>query len=126
MGWPELMIFGGVFTGLAGLVLTIHQVLRRQSGREQPRPRSAHYVEEIGVLVCQTLVFGGMALTTLGNIAAHIRDKTLPTNLWLSFLGGMGALLLFGVQSGRLLMRWQVGRLLAEFDAGNGETTPSP
>jgi hypothetical protein len=41
----------------------------------------------------------------------------LPSHLRLSLFGGMGILLLFGFQLGRLFMRWQVQRLLTELDA---------
>ena len=39
----------------------------------------------------------------------------------LSFIGGVAVVLLFGFQLGRLAMRWQVQRLLNEFETDGGE-----
>jgi hypothetical protein len=125
MGLADLTVLAGLLIVLAGVVLTLRQVGRRLWwAREQPRRRSASYVEGIGVVASQAVLFGGMAVMLFGNIAGHISDKTMPTNLRLSLLSGTAVLLLFGVQLGRLLMRWQVRRLLAELDTENGEVTP--
>src|SRR5258708_40287116 len=125
MGWADLTLLAGVFICLAGLVLMLRQAGRGVWwAREQPRQTSARHVEGIGVFVNQTVFFGGMALTMFGNIARHISDRTLPAKLWLSLLSGAAVLLAFGVQLGRLLIRWQVQRLLAELDAESVEITP--
>lgn len=62
MGWPDLILEAGIFAGLAGLAPTLRQVVWRQGRRAPPRGRSAHYVEGFGVFVCQTLLFGGIAM----------------------------------------------------------------
>ncbi len=122
MNWPDLTIFAGVFICLAGGVLTLREVGRRQWwAREQPRRRSANYVEGVGVVASQAVLFGGMPVTWFGNIAGHIINKTPPANLWLSLLSGAAVFLVFGVQLGRLAMRWQVRRLLVELDTESGE-----
>jgi len=122
LGWPDWILFAGLLVGLAGAALMFREVKRRfWAGQNRPQPRSARYVEGIGVLVSQAMIFGAMATMQFGSIAGHISDHTPPANLKLSLLGGVSVVLLFGFQVGRLAMRWQVHRLLAEFDEQSGE-----
>ena len=46
--------------------------------RELPQPRSARYVEGVGVLISQAMIFGGMATMQVGSIAGHISDNIRP------------------------------------------------
>ena len=122
MGWPDWLLSAGLLIGLMGAGLTLREVWRRRGqAREPPQPRSARYVEGIGVLVSQVVVFGGMALIQFGNIAGHMIDNTRPEHLGLSFAGSVAIVLLFGFQLGRLVMRWQVQRLLTELDTESDE-----
>jgi protein-S-isoprenylcysteine O-methyltransferase Ste14 len=111
--WTDVTLIAGIFMCLAGLVLTVRQASRR---REQARRRSASYVERIGDLASQAVVFGGVALVQFGNVAKHVSERTLPANLWLSLASSTSVLLVFGVLLGRLHMRWQLRRLLAVLD----------
>lgn len=121
MGWPDLMLSAGLIIGLAGATLMLREAKRKLwPARELPQPKSARYVEGIGVLASQAVVFGGMATMQFGSIAGHISDNTRPANLGLSFVGGVAVVLLFGFQLGRLAMRWQLQRLLTELDAESG------
>ena len=123
MGWPDLMLWAGVIIGLAGAALMLLEAKRKLwPARELPQPKSARYVEGIGVLASQAVIFGGMATMQFGTIAGHISDNTRPANLGLSFIGGVAVVLLFGFQLGRLAMRWQLQRLLTELDAESGES----
>jgi hypothetical protein len=124
MHWPDWMLSAGLLIVLAGAALTLREVKRKlRSTHEQPQPRSARYVEGIGVLVSQAVVFGGMAMIQLGHIAGHISGNTPPANLGLFFMGSAAIVFLFAFQLGRLAMRWQVQRLLTEFDTDGGEAT---
>jgi hypothetical protein len=121
VGWPDWMLSAGLLIGLAGAALTLREVKRKLwPAHEQPQPRSARYVEGIGVLVSQAVIFGGMATMQFGTIAEHISNNSRPANLGLSLIGSAAIVLLFGFQLGRLAMRWQVQRLLAELDAESG------
>jgi hypothetical protein len=125
MSLADWTIGAGFLICLAGAVLTIRQVGRRLWwAREQPRQRSAKYVEGIADVTSQAVLWGGMTMTQFGNIAGHINDKTPLANPWLSPISGAAVLLVFGVQLGRLLMRWQVQRLLADLDMASGEIPP--
>ncbi len=119
MYWTDLTLLNaGIIMCLAGIVLMVRQVGRRHWWTGQPaRLRSARYVEAIGDLASQAVVFGGVALIQFGNVAEHIREKTLPANLWLSVVGSTLWFVMFGVVVGRLLMRWQLRSLLAAIDA---------
>jgi hypothetical protein len=108
----------GLIVVLAGIVLMVRQVGRRHWWTRPPaRLRSARYVEGIGDLASQTVVFGGGALIQFSTLARHISEKTLPANLWLSLVGTTIWFVMFGVVAGRLLMRWQLRSLLAAIDA---------
>jgi hypothetical protein len=106
MGWPDWLLSAGLLVGVAGAALTFREVQRRLwPAREPPQPKSARYVEGVGVLVSQAMIFGGMALIQFGSVAGHINDNTRPANLGLSFVGSAAVVLLFGVQLGRLALR---------------------
>jgi hypothetical protein len=108
----------GLIMGLAGIVLMVRQVGRRHWWTGQAaRLRSARYVEGIGDLASQAVLFGSVALIQFGNVADHMREKTLPASLWLSFVGSTIWFVMFGVAVGRVLMRWQLRSLLAAIDA---------
>lgn len=127
MRWTELTLAAGLVLGLAGIVLTVRQVSRRNWGaRQSDRPRTAWYVEGIGDLAIQALLVGALALMQFSNVAGHIAERTLPANLWLSFVSSAMILILFGVLLGRLLMRWQLRRLLAEIDAESARSSGTP
>ena len=116
MDLPDWIMSAGLLAGFAGTVLTVREVRRLRRAGEQPQPRSARYLEGIAVLVSQALILGGIALIQFGNVAGHISDNTRPAHVWLSFVSGAGIVLLFGFQLGRLVMRWQMNRLLTELD----------
>jgi hypothetical protein len=115
VGWADLTLDAGLLIGLAGVVLIVRQVARRL--REPTQEGTARYVEGIGDLASLTVLFGGWVVMLFGSFAEHVSDEMLPSHLRLSLFGGMGILLLFGFQLGRLFMRWQVQRLLTELDA---------
>jgi hypothetical protein len=116
--WIELVtVIAGVILCLAGLVLTIRRLGRRHGLiHQQACPRSARYVEAVGDLASQAVVFGGVALIQFGNVAQHISEWTVPANLWLSFVSSTMVFVLFGVVLGRLHMRWQLRGFLSELD----------
>jgi hypothetical protein len=126
MRWTDLTLLGGLLFGLAGIVLTVRQAGRRWWwAREQPA-RSTIRLEGIAELAGPTAIFGGLAMMQLGNVAEHVSKRTLPPDPWLSLASGVAVLLVFGVQLGRLLMRWQLRRLGAVLDTESGEFTPRP
>jgi hypothetical protein len=117
MGWPDLLLFGGLIVGLVGAALSVRELKGRfWPTHEGPVPRSARYLEGIGVLVSQAMIFGGLAMLQFGSIATHISDNKRPADLGLSFAGAASAAFLLGASLGRLAMRWQVQRLLNELD----------
>jgi hypothetical protein len=122
MRWTDLTLFGGLVIGLAGVVLTVRQAGRRWWARAQPRRRSTSHLEEIADLAGPTTIFGGITMMQLGNVIEHVR--TLPPNVRFSLLAGAVVLLVLGLHLGRLVMRWQLRRLLAALDAESGEFTP--
>jgi hypothetical protein len=124
MRWTDLTLFGGLVICLAGVVMTVRQAGRRWRAREQPRGRSTSYLEGIDDLSGPTTVFGGIAMMQLGSLAEHLHEGTLPPNLRLSLLSSAVVLLVLGIHLGRLLMRWQLRRLLAGLDSGSNEITP--
>ncbi|HEY1630760.1 MAG TPA: hypothetical protein VGF56_05560 [Rhizomicrobium sp.] len=106
-----MTILAGLPVTVAGAVLTVRQVARRM--RETIRERSARQVEEIADVASQAILFGGVATVLFGNIAQHIGDRRPPSVPWLSLISMTSIVLVFGVQLGRLLMRWQMRRVLA-------------
>lgn len=119
MRWTDLT---GLFIVLAGFVLIVRQVGRRWWAREQPRGRSTNYLEGIADLAGPTAIFGGLTMMQLGNVIERVR--TLPPDIRFSLLSGGVVLLIFGAHLGRLMMRWQLRRLLAVLDAERSEITP--
>jgi len=115
--WTDTTLDAGLIVVLAGIVLMVRQVGRRHWTRQPARLRSARYVEGVGDLASQAVVFGGGVLIQFGTIARHISEKTLPGNLWLSLVGTTIWFVMFGVVVGRLLMRWQLRSVLAAIDA---------
>jgi hypothetical protein len=113
-----MTLTAGLIVVLAGIVLMVRQVGRRRWWTRPPaRPRSARYVEGVGDLASQAVVFGGGVLIQFGTVAGHISEKTLPANLWLSLVGTTIWFVMFGVVVGRLLMRWQLRSLVAAIDS---------
>jgi hypothetical protein len=116
--WTDTTLDAGLIMGLVGLILTVRQVGRRHWSIHQPaRLRSARFVEGVGDLASQAVVFGGLAVIQFGNVAGHISEKTLPANLWQSLIASTIVFVLFGVLVGRMLMRWRLRSLLAAIDA---------
>lgn len=105
----EAILTAGLLIGLCGAVLTVRQVGRRM--REFSRQHYMRQVEEMADLACQVLLFGGMALLQIGSVIDHM-SRNATSIPWFTVLSGMGMVLLFGFQLGRLFMRWQVRKIL--------------
>ena len=116
MHWAEVTILAGLLIALAGAALTVRQVARRM--RETVRARVTGQVEGIADIASQAVLFGGVALVLFGNAAQHIGNDTPPTVPWLSLTSSTAIVLIFGFHLGRLVMRWQVRRLMAAPEKG--------
>jgi uncharacterized membrane protein YdcZ (DUF606 family) len=114
MDWAEMTLFTLLSCIFVGGVLMVRAAAR---ARKRAREGTPTYVEGIGFLAGQAVVFGGIAVAPFGNFAERASDGKLPANLWPSLLGGALGFLAFGITLGRLLMRRQMQRLLAERSA---------
>lgn len=117
----NMFLDAGLLIGLAGIALAVRQVRRRL--RESVSARLARKVEEIADIGCVTVIFGAMVVMQFGSIALHISDQTPPSVPWFTLLSSLSIVLLFGFSLGRLVMRWQVRRLLTPPAIENGELT---
>jgi hypothetical protein len=121
----ELTLLAGLLICLGGVVLMVRQARRQRSwSREQPPGRTR--LEGIHDLSGTAMIAGGISIMHLSSVAEHVNERTLPAHPWLSFFSGTIVLLAFGIQMGRLLMRWQLSRLQAVLDTESGEFTPRP
>ena len=126
MQWPDILLLIGMFVCLAGAFLAV-PLIRRQLGwiREHPR-RSSKRLESMSEIAIPAVPLAGILLLQFANLADHVREETLPQNIWLTIGSGSGLLLIFGMQLGRLLMRWQLQHLGGLLDTKSGVVRDQP
>jgi hypothetical protein len=125
MLWTDLVIIAGLGIVVTGVALMIYQQLRRGrpwyvSARVTGGVRRSDRLDSMGEIAVQASVFGGIALIQLANVS----EWTLPHGLGLSLAACAAMLLVLGVHVGRLLMRWQLGRLHTTTDGESGASAP--
>ncbi len=108
----------GILTSLSAFVLTLRFVRDRQG---LARERGRKYFPGIGEVAAQAAFSGGILLMTAANPIALGGLGMLPAIFSLPLTLVAILILLFGVQLGRLLMRYQLGRLGAAIDTTTGE-----
>lgn len=108
----------GILTSLSAFVLTSRFVRDRQG---LARERGRKYFPGIGEVAAQAAFSGGILLMTAANPIALGGLGMLPAIFSLPLILVAILILLFGVQLGRLLMRYQLGRLGAAIDTTTGE-----
>ena len=117
MRWTELTLLIGLLICIAAPILLVRR--RLSWVREHPGQFSKR-LESLDEIAIQALPFGGILLMQFANLVDHVREETLPQNIWLSIGSGALMLLVFGMQLGRLLMRWQLRRLGDLLDTKSG------
>lgn len=120
MSWIYLIFLSGLLVCLgAGTIFLLLANRRTKLARDQ----RTRYFQSVAEIACQSAFSGGLLLiagvdfTVLGSLSRPPADLTLPLILLLTLI------LLFGIQLGRLLIRYQLGRLGTLLNTVTGEIT---
>lgn len=118
MYWRYVAFSLGSLTSLGALILTMRFARdRRRLAREEGRK----YFQGIGEIAAQAGFSGGFLLMAAANPIALGGLGMLPAIFTLPLALVAILILLFGVQLGRLLMRYQLRRLGTVVDTATGE-----
>ena len=118
MHWPYLAIIFGTLIGLGSIVLKGFLASRRQRLVSE---RGTRQIEGIGEVASQAAISGSMLLVAAASFSVVATLEGEAATLTFSIICAVILVLLFGVQLGRLLMRYQLRRLRALVDTVTGE-----
>ena len=118
MHWPYLAIIFGTLIGLGSIVLKGFLASRRQ---RLASARGTRQIEGIGEVASQAAISGSMLLVAAASFSVVATLEREAATLTFSIICAVILVLLFGVQLGRLLMRYQLRRLRALVDTVTGE-----
>ena len=121
MYWPYVAIASGTLGALSAFIVKLLLARRR---RISARKTKKTLIEGMSEITCQSIfclglmLIGGTALHTIATAGAR------RLTLMLSITAAVILILCFGVQLGRLLMRYQLHRLRGVLDTVTGEIAP--
>jgi hypothetical protein len=116
--WPYVEIASSILICLGGGLLTVFLASRRE---RFDRYTGTKHVQGLGEIASQAAFSGGLLLMVVSDLGVLARVPMSSASRTVLVVSAAILVLLFGVQLGRLLMRYQLRRLHALLDTVTGE-----